>query len=215
MLQGLRKGRMAKEAVVTTVAESITSRKEAPSVTGADRLRRRIRAEFLEMPGLKLTLNQAARIFGVDARRSTRLLEELVDEGFLARDARGAFRRQTELADWAPDAEARCDHPTPTTPAPRLDDVLEAIGIEFPCLACGGSYRIPLRKIRLSQQMMDEGCQVRHFADCPPGAFAHLVDPAVLARFEAAVRQIQAAAEDAGGHLVGPDPGEAMNDRTA
>jgi hypothetical protein len=158
------------------------------------------------MPGLKLTPIQAARIFGLDARRSTRLLEELVDEGFLVRDPRGAFRRRMESADPSLHAEARCDHPEPGTPAPPLGDILEAISIQFPCLTCGGSYRIPLRKIRLSQEMMDDGCQVRHFGDCPPGAFAHLIDPAVLVRFEAAVREIQAAAEGAGGHLVGPGP---------
>jgi hypothetical protein len=66
------------------------------------------------------------------------------------------------------------------------------------------SYRISLRKIRLSHAMMDAGCQVRHFSDCPPAAFAHLIDPAVLAEFEEAVDRIEIAAEGAGGRLVGP-----------
>lgn len=74
----------------------------------------------------------------------------------------------------------------------------------MPCLVCGGSYRLSLRKLRLSQLMMDAGCDVRHFSECPPGAFAHLIDPEVLADFEAAVRRITAAAADAGGRLVGP-----------
>jgi hypothetical protein len=62
------------------------------------RLRQRVRAEFLEMPGLKLTLAQAARIFGVDTPQSAALLSELVDEGFLARDARGAYLRRSLVA---------------------------------------------------------------------------------------------------------------------
>lgn len=55
------------------------------------RLAERIRGEFLEMPGLKLTQAQAARVFGLDARQS-RVLDELVDEGFLVRDGRGTLR---------------------------------------------------------------------------------------------------------------------------
>ena len=60
---------------------------------GAGRLLRRIRAEFVEMPGLRLTAGQAARVFGVDAPEVNRLLEILADQRFLARDARGVFRR--------------------------------------------------------------------------------------------------------------------------
>jgi hypothetical protein len=171
-----------------------------------DRVRQRIRAEFLEMPGLKLTLGQASRVFGLDWRTLKRLLDDFVAEGFLMRDARGAFLRRTESPDRL-GFESRCDHPAPTAPAPPLDDVLEAIGIEFPCLACGGSYRVSFRKIRLSQQMMDAGCDVRHFADCPPGAYAHLIDRGVLEELEAAAQRIRTAAEQAGGRLVGPEPG--------
>ena len=57
------------------------------------KLRRRIRAEYVEMPGLTLTLPQATRLWGLTARQSERLLAELVDAGFLMRDRRGAYRR--------------------------------------------------------------------------------------------------------------------------
>ena len=57
------------------------------------RLAERIRGEFTEMPGLKLTRRQAARVFGLDARQS-RVLDELLDEGFLVRDGEGALRRR-------------------------------------------------------------------------------------------------------------------------
>ena len=44
---------------------------------------RRIRAEYLEMPGLRLTLPQAARLFSIDVKRCARLLEALVASGSL------------------------------------------------------------------------------------------------------------------------------------
>jgi hypothetical protein len=88
-----------KEARMTTLAEGITSvRKEARSriAPGSpERLVERIRAEFLEMPGLKLTLRQAGRVFGIDARQSECVLAALVAEGVLVRDAHGAFRRRS------------------------------------------------------------------------------------------------------------------------
>ena len=51
-------------------------------------LQLRIEAEFIEMPGLKLTLAQAARLFGVDQARCERLLGTLVDVGVLANPGR-------------------------------------------------------------------------------------------------------------------------------
>ena len=44
----------------------------------------RIRAEFAEMPGLKLTLPQAARLFNLEKDRCERVLGGLVDAGALA-----------------------------------------------------------------------------------------------------------------------------------
>lgn len=44
----------------------------------------RIRAEFREMPGLMLTLPQAARLFSIDLVRCERVLTTLVDQGHLA-----------------------------------------------------------------------------------------------------------------------------------
>jgi DNA-binding IclR family transcriptional regulator len=40
------------------------------------------------MPGLTLTLQQAARLFGIEQARCERVLEALVDEGFLTSDGR-------------------------------------------------------------------------------------------------------------------------------
>lgn len=43
----------------------------------------RCKGEFLEMPGLRLTLPQAARFLGIDAVTCERALEQLVLAGFL------------------------------------------------------------------------------------------------------------------------------------
>ena len=48
----------------------------------------RVRAEFREMPGLRLTLPQAARLFNMDADRCERVLGSLVAAGYLVTDGR-------------------------------------------------------------------------------------------------------------------------------
>jgi Fic family protein len=53
----------------------------------------RIRGEFLEMPGLRLTPQQASRLWAVDRATSQRVLEELTSAGFLARTREGAYLR--------------------------------------------------------------------------------------------------------------------------
>ena len=53
---------------------------------------RRIEAEFHEMPGLALTLPQAALLFGVERARCERLLLSLVRTGLLTTDGRSFVR---------------------------------------------------------------------------------------------------------------------------
>ena len=45
----------------------------------------RIHSEYLEMPGLQLTLAQAARLWNVDPVRTAQVLETLIDASFLRR----------------------------------------------------------------------------------------------------------------------------------
>jgi hypothetical protein len=52
---------------------------------------RRIRGEFLEMPGLRLTLQQARRLWLLDERSCEAVLAALVKARFLARTRDGAF----------------------------------------------------------------------------------------------------------------------------
>lgn len=51
-------------------------------------LRVRINAEYREMPGLALTLPQAARLFDLDITRCARVLDSLVVEGALRTNGR-------------------------------------------------------------------------------------------------------------------------------
>ena len=53
----------------------------------------RIRAEYLEMPGLRLTLPQAARLFGLEPASCERTLNALVGGGELSTNGREFVRR--------------------------------------------------------------------------------------------------------------------------
>ena len=56
-------------------------------------LLRRIQAEFLEMPGMRLTEAQAQRLWALDATRCSAVLDALVDARFLTRMRDGAVMR--------------------------------------------------------------------------------------------------------------------------
>ena len=49
----------------------------------------RLTAEFREMPGLRLTPRQTARLIGVDVETASSVLTALVDRGVLRRTANG------------------------------------------------------------------------------------------------------------------------------
>ena len=59
-------------------------------IHGIDGLMRRVKSEFLEMPGLRLTEPQARRLLGLEGASCAALLA-LVDEGFLFRTRDGSF----------------------------------------------------------------------------------------------------------------------------
>jgi hypothetical protein len=53
----------------------------------------RVRREFLEMPGLRLTIPQAARLWGLDVPSCEAVVEALIRSAFLQRSASGAVAR--------------------------------------------------------------------------------------------------------------------------
>lgn len=70
-----------------------------------EHITRRVRAEYLEMPGLRLTRRQAQRLFGLDEQACARVLDDLVHQHFLihrpdgyyVRAADGLLRRHRRL----------------------------------------------------------------------------------------------------------------------
>ena len=56
----------------------------------------RIRAEFLEMPGLTLTVNQVQRLCGVDRTMCQSILDALVDARVLCVKPDGRYARPTD-----------------------------------------------------------------------------------------------------------------------
>lgn len=74
---------------MTTTVPTMTAAAAIPTA-----LVTRARGEFIEMPGLRLTPRQAARLFGIEGVVSERLLDALVSVGFLCRTADGAYIRR-------------------------------------------------------------------------------------------------------------------------
>jgi DNA-binding IclR family transcriptional regulator len=63
----------------------------APETAVDETVLRRARAEYLEMPGLRLTSAQAQRLWGLDRRTCDELLTTLTRLQFLARTRDGSF----------------------------------------------------------------------------------------------------------------------------
>ena len=61
-----------------------------------DALLQRVYGEFLEMPGLRLTCQQAQRLWGLDESACVAVLEFLVDAKFLCRPGHGMYTRATD-----------------------------------------------------------------------------------------------------------------------
>jgi hypothetical protein len=53
----------------------------------------RIRGEFLEMPGMQLTLEQVERLSGIESAICKTVLDDLVRAGFLCISANGSYGR--------------------------------------------------------------------------------------------------------------------------
>ena len=80
---------------VNTLADPAeTTRNTDPSATGElHDLLRRAEGEYREMPGLSLTVPQAARLWGLDSRTCAALLTTLADRQVLRRTTSGTYLR--------------------------------------------------------------------------------------------------------------------------
>lgn len=77
-------------AIMTTVEAPLAKDHHDEVITS---LLHRIRNEFMEMPGLRLTPAQAARLWGMERHRSEHILDGLVVAGFLLKNREGAYLR--------------------------------------------------------------------------------------------------------------------------
>jgi len=69
----------------------------SPRVASVDSdLFRRVCGEFLEMPGLQLTCEQAMRLWGLSRAECSMLLDVLVNARFLCHSRHGTFKRSTD-----------------------------------------------------------------------------------------------------------------------
>ncbi len=66
---------------------------DAEARTSTRELLQRVRGEYLEMPGLRLTAEQARRLWAMDTGTCRRLLDALVESKFLARSRNGEYFR--------------------------------------------------------------------------------------------------------------------------
>ena len=57
-----------------------------------DGLMKRVRGEYREMPGMRLTLDQAMRLWMVDRRTCAAVLNSLVAAHFLEQDPHGRYK---------------------------------------------------------------------------------------------------------------------------
>jgi len=73
---------------------------------------RRVKGEYLEMPGLQLTYAQAQRLWGLDADTCRAILDTLVRRNFLVCGPDARYRRLFDGV-WPRAAQATVSHPSP------------------------------------------------------------------------------------------------------
>ena len=69
---------------------------ERRNLTARKALARRVRSEFEEMPGLSLTLAQAAKLFGISSDACARIFSQLSEEGLLRPIRSGTYGRRLD-----------------------------------------------------------------------------------------------------------------------
>jgi hypothetical protein len=70
---------------------------ETLAIVSREQMLRRIRAEYLEMPGLKLTRAQARRLWAIDEATCGQLLDSLTQDGFLYRSKDNSYAHRHDM----------------------------------------------------------------------------------------------------------------------
>ena len=103
-----------------------------------------IRAEFGELPGLKVTFAQACRLWHSDEAKCLAALEALVDEGFLRRSASGAFIALPKPQRKA--AKATLADSLPTMRCPHCQH-LNVVNVEHRLAAVEAARDVSMRRV--------------------------------------------------------------------
>jgi hypothetical protein len=91
-LPGIVGGSNREDSIMTTMH---TADSAGPRLETTTMLVMRIKAEYLELPGLQLTPWQAQRLWGLDRTQCDAILEALVDAAFLRRTRDGSYARMS------------------------------------------------------------------------------------------------------------------------
>jgi len=93
---------------------------ESLVIVESDQLLSRIRGEYIEMPGLRLTRAQAQRLWALDEQTCAQLLEWLTADRFLYRRDDGTYARLSEHSTAFPQPRmARAERPEHVSLAAR------------------------------------------------------------------------------------------------
>ena len=84
-------------ATLTRQVPAVDRRKPSDPLMSSDVAR--IRKEYVEMPGLVLTLPQAVRLWAMSESRSELLLSMLVETGFLICEEKTVYRRRLDRSE--------------------------------------------------------------------------------------------------------------------
>lgn len=79
---------IAQRQAIHAISDAVTEGPMAETYRTDSHIINRIRSEFQEMPGMRLTLPQAARLFDLDLTHCARALAVLVTDGALWTDGR-------------------------------------------------------------------------------------------------------------------------------
>jgi hypothetical protein len=104
----------------------------------------RIRVEYENLPGLKLTIEQARRLWAVDDATCSAALESLIAEGFLHRTGTGKFialprpgGQSTKVGEsFAHSTPVRCPHCQKLNTMEWEGSTEPLAGMRFRCVAC-------------------------------------------------------------------------------
>ena len=88
-------GAGATGAITGSDADKTRGNDQVHAIPGISEIVLRVEGEYREMPGLSLTLPQAARLWGLDCDTCERVLAQLVERRVLTRGLNGAYIRRS------------------------------------------------------------------------------------------------------------------------